>query len=51
MLKSYRVGWWGGWVVGPCDVSVSLSPFGLDFGTSDSGLTITLPGHDPLLQA
>ena len=51
MLKSYRwcgVGWggvgWGG-VGGPCDFSVSLSPFGLgfgtlDFGTSDSGLTI-----------
>ena len=34
--------WWGG---GPCDFSVSPSPFGLDFGTldfgtSDSGLTI-----------
>ncbi len=32
-------------VNGPCDFSVSLSPFGLDFGTldfgtSDSGLTI-----------
>ena len=42
MLKSYGVGWWGG---GPCDFSVSPSPFGLDFGTlefgtSDSGLTI-----------
>ena len=40
MLKSYGVG--GG---GPCDYSVSPSPFGfdfgtLDFGTSDSGLTI-----------
>ena len=39
MLKSYRVG-------GPCDFSVSPSPFGLDFGTldfvtSDSGLKIT----------
>ena len=44
MLKSYRVGWWGGGG-GPCDFSVSPSPFGLDFGTldfgtSDSGLTI-----------
>ena len=34
----------GGWG-GPCDISVSPSPFGLDFGTldfgtSDSGLTI-----------
>ena len=43
MLKSYGVGWWGG-VGGPCDFSVSPSPFGLDFGTldfgtSDSGLT------------
>ena len=42
MLKSYRVGWWGG---GPCDYCVSPSPFDLDFGTldfgtSDSGLTI-----------
>ena len=42
MLKSYGVGWWGGG--GPCDFSVSPSPFGLDFGTldfgtSDSGLT------------
>ena len=39
------VGWGGGG--GPCDFSVSLSPFGLDFGTldfgtSDSGLTILL---------
>ena len=33
MLKSYR---WGGG--GPCDFSVSPSPFGLDFGTSDFGL-------------
>ena len=36
--------WWGG---GPCDFSVSPSPFGLDFGTldfgtSDLGLTIVL---------
>ena len=31
------MGWWGG---GPCDFSVSQSPFGLDFGTSDLGLTI-----------
>ena len=36
MVKSYRVvGWWGG---GPCDFSVSPSPFGLDFGTLDFGL-------------
>ena len=40
ILKSY--GWVGG---GPCDFSVSQSPFGLDFGTldygtSDLGLTI-----------
>ena len=40
MLKSYGVG--GG---GPCDFSVSPSPFGLDLGTldfwtSDLGLTI-----------
>ena len=32
-------------LIGPCDFRVSLSPFGLDFGTldfgtSDSGLTI-----------
>ena len=44
MLKSYGWWWWGG---GPCDFSVSPSPFGLDFGTldfgtSDSGLTIFL---------
>ena len=48
------VGWWGG---GPCDFSVSPSPFGLDFGTldfgtSDSGLTIiiiiTIPLGNPL---
>ena len=45
MLKSYRVvGWWGGGG-GPCDFSVSPSPFGLDFGsldfgTSDLSLTI-----------
>ena len=37
------MGW--GWVGGPCDFGVSPSPFGLDFGTldfgtSDSGLTI-----------
>ena len=43
MPKSYRVG--GGVGGGPCDFSVSPSPFGLDFGTldfvtSDSGLTI-----------
>ena len=34
------IGWWGGGGGGPCDFSVSPSPFGLDFGTSDSGLTI-----------
>ena len=38
-----------GWGGGPCDFSVSPSPFGLDFGTldfgtSDSGLTISLKG-------
>ena len=43
MLKSYGWWWWVG-VGGPCDFSVSPSPFGLDFGTldfgtSDSGLT------------
>ena len=27
---------------GPCDYCVSPSPFGLDFGTSDSGLTILI---------
>ena len=40
------MGGWGG-VGGPCDFSVSPSPFGLDFGTldfgtSDLGLTIVL---------
>ena len=40
--------WWGG---GPCDFSVSPSPFGLDFktldfGTSDSGLTIKVNRQD-----
>ena len=40
------MGWGGvGGVGGPCDFSVSPSPFGLDFGTldfgtSDLGLTI-----------
>ena len=39
------MGGWVGWVGGPCDFSVSPSPFGLDFGTldfgtSDLGLTI-----------
>ena len=33
------MGWVGG-VGCPCDFSVSPSPFGLDFGTSDLGLTI-----------
>ena len=37
---------WGGGGGGPCDSSVSPSPFGLDFGTldfgtSDLGLTIS----------
>ena len=31
-----RIG--GGGVGGPCDFSVSPSPFGLDFGTLDFGL-------------
>ncbi len=31
------MGWGGG---GQCNFSVSPSPFGLDFGNSDSGLTI-----------
>ena len=49
MLKSY------GWVGGPCDFSVSPSPFGLDFGTldfgtSDLGLTISLV-HRVIAQA
>ena len=36
MLKSWGgVGWVGG---GPCDFSVSPSPFGLDFGTLDLDL-------------
>ena len=39
MLKSYRVVGWGG-VGGPCDFSVSPSPFGLDFGTLDFGLRL-----------
>ena len=30
--------WWGG---GPCDFSVSPSPFGLDFGTLDFGTSDT----------
>ena len=46
MLKSYGVECAGGHVVmcrrpcggGPCDFSVSPSPFGLDFGTLDFGL-------------
>ena len=38
-------GWVGGvgGVGGPCDFSVSPSPFGLDFGTLDLGLTIPSP--------
>ena len=35
------MGWWCG-VGGPCDFGVSPSPFGLDFGTLDLGLTISL---------
>ena len=31
-------GWVGGDDGGPCDFSVSPSPFGLDFGTLDFGL-------------
>ena len=38
MLKSYGVVGWCG-VGGPWDFSVSPSPFGLDFGTLDLGLT------------
>ena len=33
-----RYPWWGGGNRGPCDFSVSPSPFGLDFGTLDFGL-------------
>ena len=32
------------WGSGPCDFSVSPSPFGLDSGTSDSGLTTATLG-------
>ena len=46
------MGGWGGWggVGGPCDFSVSPSPFGLDFGTldfgtSDLGLTTVADKH------
>ena len=35
-------GGWGGWVGGPCDFSVSPSPFGLDFGTLDSDFGLGL---------
>ena len=47
------VGWWGG-VGGPCDFSVSPSPFGLDFGTLDFGtsglgLTILIQACPPTL--
>ena len=41
MLKSYRVGWWGGGG-GPCDYCVSPSPFDLDFGTLDSGTSVSV---------
>ena len=33
-----KVRGWGGVVGGPCDFSVSPSPFGLDFRTLDFGL-------------
>ena len=36
------IGWWGGGGGGPWDFSVSPSPFGLDFGTLDLGLTINV---------
>ena len=45
----------GGWGGGPCDFSVSPSPFGLDFGpldfgTSGLGLTIELRiNDDPIM--
>ena len=39
LCKSYQWWCWGGGG-GPCDFSVRPSPFGIDFGTSDSGLTI-----------
>ena len=38
MLKSYGVVVVGGG--GPCDFSVSPSPFGLDFGTLDFGTLV-----------
>ena len=38
-LKIRQLGGMGGVGV-PCDFGVSTSPFGLDFGTLDSGLTI-----------
>ena len=37
--------------VGPCDFSVSPSPVGLDFGTSDLGLTISVPELELMLEA
>ncbi len=36
MVSEQAAMWWGG---GLCDYCVSPSPFGLDFGTSDLGLT------------
>ena len=33
---------------GPCNFSVSPSPLGLDFGTSDSGLTIIVISLNPV---
>ncbi len=44
MLKSYGW-WWGGGVGGPCDFSVSSSPFGLDFGTLDSDFGLGLDNN------
>ena len=41
MLKSYGVVGREVRGRGSCDFSVSPSPFGLDFGTSESGLTIS----------
>ena len=41
------MGWGGGG--GPCDFSVSPSPFGLEFGTLDFGISdsgLTIHSHD-----
>ena len=37
----FLAGWWGGGG-GPCDFSVSPSPFGLDFGILDFGLGLDI---------